>query len=119
MSKNRNVGKEIKKLAEAIMLVVYIPCLLTALIVFLLSFGSIQSNTVMSLLGMAIGVGIGFVGYHVARIMTLKIYGFGELVEQTMLTHYAVCDLKKVFCEKFDIPYTEDSRKETDPLEKT
>ena len=88
MKKMRNVGQEIKGLSDFIRALICILFILCGLV--LISQGLEAGEEIP----VVIGVLVIILGLIVAWFVTLLLYGYGELIEQTMQTNYAVRDLQ-------------------------
>ena len=88
--KSRRVGKEIMGLAVFIRVFITILFSLVGLILF--SYGLQESEDVLCLVGALVII----IGIIFGWVVTLLLYGYGELIDQTMHTHYAVRDLQNM-----------------------
>lgn len=97
MKQQRMVGKEIKKLANIIRILIFISYIIIGIGVYY--FGVEADETgVFAIISVIIIV----VGYIIAWLVTLILYGYGELIDQTMQTHYAVRDLQNMMYKELE-----------------
>ena len=75
-----DVGNEIKKLAKTVVILVTIPAVLIAIVLFALCATTNQGLYV--LLGLAVGAGIIGVTYFFGRMAMILLYGYGELIDE-------------------------------------
>ena len=96
MKNIRRVGKEIKAVATFAGFILYIPFAVLGVLVYFIA----QESDYAEL--SAAGIVIGVLGIIVAWLLTSLIYGYGELIDQTMETHYAIKDLQTVLIKKLN-----------------
>lgn len=96
MKKIRRVGIEIMGLSNFIRAIICILHILVGLVV--LCYGIEEEVEAVIIAGIAVII----IGFIVAWAITLILYGFGELIDQTMQTHYAVRDLQNMLFKKLD-----------------
>ena len=91
-----NVGKEIKMWAKTLAVLTFIPFCIGGLAVLFGAFAALGEAEggafLLGLIGAALIVGV---GYLVARLSAIILYGFGELVDKTSDTNERVAAIEK------------------------
>ena len=97
MFRYHNVGGKIKGLARLISFLTFLPFLLFTLALWIFTLVNtfyVDGGTIFGLF--LISIIILAIGYFVAWIAGLMMFGFGELIEKTCETKNAVSDLHKM-----------------------
>ena len=94
--KLRMVGKEIKGISTFVGFIISIPLVLIGVALFI--FANEEGTTELYI----VGVVTILIGVIIAWLFTILLYGYGELIDQTMQTHYAVRVLHNMLFKKLD-----------------